>query len=57
MASIEISDMNFEVADMQPITAEEAAQMMGGTDTKPNAKSEETYLKYEVENVPISSWQ
>lgn len=59
MATINLNNLNEESAEAQPMTLEEAAQILGGTTAKPAPKPKpapEPYLKYELENVLISSY-
>jgi hypothetical protein len=57
MATVKIDDLKAESAETQPVTLEEAAQIMGGAEAKPKAKSEQqAYLTYKLENVLISSY-
>ena len=59
MTSINLDDLNEETSEVHPMTLEEAAQIVGGTTVKPAPKPKpapEPYLKYELENVLISSY-
>jgi len=57
MATVKIDDLKAESAETQPVTLEEAAQIMGGAESKPKAKSEQqVYLTYKLENVLVSSY-
>ncbi len=57
MATVKINDLNVEATETQPVTLEEAAQIMGGAEAKPKPKSEQqVYLTYKLENVLVSSY-
>ncbi len=57
MTTIKIENLNEESAEAQSMTLEEAALVVGGATAKPAPKpAQEPYLKYELENVLISSY-
>ena len=59
MTTIKIENLNEESAEAQSMTLEEAALVVGGATAKPVPKPKpapEPYLKYELENVLISSY-
>lgn len=55
MATVKIDDLKVESAEAQPVTLEEAAQIMGGAEAKPKSEQQQ-YLTYKLENVLISSY-
>ncbi|MBL7648351.1 MAG: hypothetical protein JNK74_19405 [Candidatus Hydrogenedentes bacterium] len=59
MATVKIDDLNSESAEAQPVTLEEAAQIVGGAEAKPKPKpksEQQVYLNYKLENVLVSSY-
>lgn len=56
MSSIQINDLPAEANEAKSLAVAEANRVMGGATLKAEAKPKQEYLKYELENVLISSY-